>query len=325
MDRAVAEVEKVYQDRSVDPRLVVRLADMYVGNQTPDKAVKVIRTYLERSTESELRFTLRILLARALLMNGQDAEGTQLFEELQKAAPGDNALLGTYLQTLCQMKAWTRAEAIAATIVESQPDLNVLLSMARRIFRQDDQDLWRIVSFLLERGMEQEPDNPSVDSALFTLAQLAQANGEMELSVDYYRRLAARTGDKSLGAVASNNLAWILGIELGKLEDAYAITTDALDNFPDYLDLKDTHGVICWRLDKTDEAIQYLRECVEKYPAMNPAGTGSRFHLGQVYSSIGKREEARNLLLEARRMNEEIGGLSAKDVAELMRLLGELQ
>ncbi len=327
---AIRELEVGYSLSSKDTVAAVALADTYIIAQSPDKAVSLLKEHISTATEDDSIFLARILLARALLLNEQKGEGEQLFEELDKIRPHDMALLGTYLQTLCQSEDRLKAEAVADRLLATGAELSTLVSISSRLFQQGAANTRKIAGHILEQGVAEHPDSQSLSAALILLAQIANAEGQSSQAADYYRRVIATAprgeNREEAVAVATNNLAWFLGVEQGKLEDAYAMTLSSINEFPGYFDLKDTHGTICWRLGKLDEAAPILEECVnnEEY-AKTKAGTGSRFRLGQVYHQMGRKAEAKALLEESKTRHEDIGGLSTEDLDELNRLLLDMR
>lgn len=320
LPKAIVESEAIYKLIPDSTAMALRLADSYIVAETPAKAVELIQEHLPRSN-AELRFTCRIILARALYLSGKKVDGERLFEELGKARPKDTALWGTYLQTTSQTKDWVKAKIVAARWLDARPDISGLAEMADRLFGQSEPEAKDIAKHILEKAVERDSRNSSV---LIALAQMLQLSDEMSKAAEHYRRTIAVAQDESHKALATNNLAWILAEVQGQYEEAYAMTSKAIQRYPDYLDLRDTHGVISWRLGKLEEAEEHLKVCVRKYVSGNPSGTKSRFYLGQVYYQMGRKDDATRMLEDARKMHEQIGGLAEEDLTRLKELLPEM-
>ncbi|MBP8305511.1 MAG: tetratricopeptide repeat protein, partial [Phycisphaerae bacterium] len=118
---------------------------------------------------------------------------------------------------------------------------------------------------------------------------------------------------------------WILCEEQDRAQEAVALADRGLEINRDYVDLVDTRGVAYYRLGRYDKAVEDLARCVEMYPAGNPAGAGSRFHLARAYAKLKRSADAIRLLKEALDLHKRIGGLTAADVAEAEKLLADLQ
>jgi tetratricopeptide (TPR) repeat protein len=154
------------------------------------------------------------------------------------------------------------------------------------------------------------------------MAQMIQIEGRYNEAAELYQRLLNIDPND---IISMNNYAWILCEDLHQYNDALQMAEDALKKEPGYVDLLDTHGVICYRLGHFEQAVKDFKECIRLYPQTAPAGVGSRFHLGRVYQKLGQDEEAVRFIKEALDMNERIKGLSSKDIEEANKIFQQIE
>jgi tetratricopeptide (TPR) repeat protein len=113
--------------------------------------------------------------------------------------------------------------------------------------------------------------------------------------------------------------------EQGKHQEALELAQNGLEKTPDYIDLIDTRGVIYYRLGESDKAVQDFTRCIELYPLEAPSAAASHYHLGRALAGLGQKDKAAENFKKALELNDRIGGLSDADVADVHRLLKNLQ
>jgi predicted Zn-dependent protease len=118
--------------------------------------------------------------------------------------------------------------------------------------------------------------------------------------------------------VAANNLAWTLGVQLGRPHRALEELRDA---FPQALNLNnkelpaeflDTVGVLHLKMDRLSDAQRFLEEAV----ARKATAVESLIHLGEVYKKQDRPDRARQVLEQARKFDSK--GEHAKRIETMM-------
>jgi Flp pilus assembly protein TadD len=85
-----------------------------------------------------------------------------------------------------------------------------------------------------------------------------------------------------------NNYAYGLAERGVKLERALKMSKEAVDKQPTNQSYLDTYGWICFRLEKYEEAEQYVRKAIE----LGSSSAVIHEHLGDIYYKLGKEDKA---------------------------------
>jgi putative PEP-CTERM system TPR-repeat lipoprotein len=117
-------------------------------------------------------------------------------------------------------------------------------------------------------------------------------------------------------AVAANNLAWLYAKRSSNLEVALQLAQTAKAQLPNVADTSDTLGWVYYKKGLTPSAITALREGLsqdKKSPALH-------YHLGLAYAQNGDKQEARESLEEALRLDPHFA-----DAEDAKRVLASLK
>jgi tetratricopeptide (TPR) repeat protein len=181
----------------------------------------------------------------------------------------------------------------------------------------DDPRLCQRVERRLQTALEQNPETPSLLSALVFLRLIQGRYEEAELTC---RQILEKDGRN---ATAMNNLAWVLAFKEGKGSDALDLVRRAYALVGPRPELLDTRAVIYLRSppDLTDirEAIRDLEEAV----AQNPEPT-FYFHLAQAYQRVQDRKAARWALREAKVRGLKESSLHSQERTVYQQMLNDL-
>jgi serine protease Do len=211
----------------------------------------------------------------------------------------------TRMAALEQSGSWDTYENEAKAWVADHPDeLSTSMGLAGRLMRNPDRERRRVAEIILRQVLVNHPN--SMDG-LQMLAVLLQTRGCHLEAIEFYQRLLAQ---QPKDVKALNNLAWALSKEMGQHEQALVLVEEALVLAPEYADLVDTHGVICFRLKKYEAAIDSLTKSVRLYPPDARAGVGSRYYLVKALEAVGRADEARTCLDQCLNLHERIRGLT---------------
>ncbi len=95
-------------------------------------------------------------------------------------------------------------------------------------------------------------------------------------------------------SIALNALGYTLADRTNRLDEAYQLISKALQLDPENPAILDSMGWILYRLNKPEEALEYLRRAYSKFPDPEVAA-----HLGEVLWVLGRKEDALVIWKEA--------------------------
>jgi tetratricopeptide (TPR) repeat protein len=295
------------------------LASTYIMSEEPQKAVDILRKLLTTCQPSDNR-QCSIALAIALYKQGNKTEAQQIFESLIKELPDDSTPLLAYMQLLKEDKLWSELKVKADDWYLKYPnDLTTVTTIARNLVSAEDDQAKQIAEELLQKVLQSYPGNIE---ALGSLAILTEMTGRYEQSAKLYQKIIEL---ESQNVVAINNLAWIMCEHLKQFQQALQLAKKGIELAPDYADLIDTRGMVYYRLNDFEKAIQDFSRCVELYPDSTPQSVASRFHLAKAYIGAGQKNEAIQLLDDVLDLEPRFGGLTIEQRAEARHLLERLQ
>lgn len=137
-----------------------------------------------------------------------------------------------------------------------------------------------------EKALDLDPDNPRY---LFQLGVSYERMGEVTTAIRYLDRSVA-IDDSSASAL--NYLGYLLA-DLGiRLEEAYGYIKKALDMEPQNGAFLDSMGWVYYRMEKYQEAREYLEEAVSHMDTSEQENYVIFDHLGDVYLKLGIPDRA---------------------------------
>ncbi|MCS7025953.1 MAG: tetratricopeptide repeat protein [Bryobacteraceae bacterium] len=245
------------------------------------------------------------------------------FERLQKVAPNDpRGLLGK-VQTLQGLKKFDEAIrllqedlkvnpqrsfyrlALANTAVEAQ-QYDLAIGEYRKLLEKNPKNFdvqIRLAETYRRKGdlktsiaeYEKAKElNPNDAAAYVPLALLYEGEGRPQDAKPLYEQILKLEPDN---AVALNNLAYYIAEYGGDLDQALTLAQRAKAKFPHHPDIADTLAYIFVKKNLSDNAIQILREIVNK-DQKNPI---YRYHLAVALAQKGDKPAARKEAEEALR------------------------
>lgn len=167
-------------------------------------------------------------------------------------------------------------------------------------------DLTDTALAILEDALAEFPDSTGL---LYTRAMLIESSDFPQAEVDL-RQILTLEPDNSL---ALNALGYLLSIYTERFDEAYALVSKALSLNPEDAATLDSMGWVLHKLERSDEAVNYLEAAYYKLPEPEVIG-----HLVEVYYALGQSERARRLLQEGLEKNPDSTEL--QDVAERLGL-----
>lgn len=136
---------------------------------------------------------------------------------------------------------------------------------------------------------------------LYSRALVAVEMDDIELAEQDFRRILQLEPDSAL---ALNALGYTLTDRTDRYQEAYRLISRAMEQTPDDPAVLDSMGWVYFKMDRPEQALDYLRRALEgEYNAEIAA------HLGEVLWALGERDEAMMVLNEAFERDPEDGSL----------------
>ena len=97
-----------------------------------------------------------------------------------------------------------------------------------------------------------------------------------------------------------HTLAEMLKEQVGKLEEAYQFSLEAIKNEPDWDTAHNTQGFILLKMKKFHEAVAEFKETIR----LNPESVHGHSNLGEAYRELGDFVNAEELFRQALSLND---------------------
>ncbi len=277
--------------------IAINLANAYVRAKKPEKAIEVLSEYEALCTEAATE-VFQLTRYSALLESGQDDKATALLDQLKKQYPANTIRF--------QTKNWINEgdlEAVERELMawlKNRPEDTTPLEFAvTRLHGVGHAKALDVASRLLIAAVDEQPES---EPLLMRLALTWQLQGLLEQAAQRYERVLEVHGRN---VVAMNNVAWIYGHDLTQqkgitpaekaqfLEKGLEWARKGLTLAPQYTDLLDTYGTLCYGHGNYDEAIKSLKECLERPSYQRqPSTAATMYHLAKSYQAIGEKSNA---------------------------------
>lgn len=266
-----------------------------------DRAEQVCRDFLKREKEER---SIRLLLAKTLLARG----GVGRLKEAGQIAWGvyEEGIRGaeeleSVLNILFAAGESERCRRIAAEFESKGAAPEYLLATGRSSFIAGD---YATAARLADQVLVAQPDNPqALLLAADTQTRVAAAS-EDDAHYEHAVRLYERILQKDPGnAAAANNLAWTLGVSLGKenraLEQLLRAVPAASKPSPTVpTDILDTIGTLYLRQRKFEVAREYFESIVQR----EPNNAVACYRLGQIDEFQGRGARAEQSFQRAKKL-----------------------
>ena len=280
------------------------LAYAYTKAEMSHKAVDLLVSHREACPEVNKR-DYEFALAAAWFDVGETAQADALLINLSKTDPNDERLIMIKVDSLLKDKRLRDIVSEARQWLEGHPSDDVTINrLAAHIAGGRGKESRATAITILRDALARNPESVR---CLLTLAQILHVSGGSDELLGLYEKIVQLDPGN---VVAMNNLAWMLSSDKGQHEQALTVAEKGLALAPEYPDLLDTHGVICFHLKKYDAAIDSLTKSVRLFPSDSPAGVGSRYYLAKALEAVGRTDEARRHLDRCLRLHERTRGLT---------------
>jgi predicted Zn-dependent protease len=268
------------------------------------------------SESSQNAVRMKFLLMEMVYENGETAEAQQIFEQLsaEKESSGDAML--QWLRLIGKTAPAEQCLAVFQQWYDANPQGGgAVLPALQNLLATQTPEAVKAAEQIIALVQRREPESPV---AAFALAMLRHMTGQKLEAIPLYERVLTLQPEN---LVAMNNLAWILSQEKGEHVRALELADKGLAQNPDYTDLIDTRGAICFSLGQYEKAAENFKQAVDRYQDLQPEKAVSSFFLAKSLRQLGKNEQALTQFYKARDLDEKSGGLSAEQKVELAEML----
>lgn len=290
-------LKRLEQTENKTLRTSVLKARLLKAQGDPESGVALLKTYADGKDEDDF------LRVASVLEDLGEVSAEEMYRKYasQSKKPESVLSLAGYLGRqnrldkaldLCE-RAWQTCspEAVANASVTIVGSGNANDEQFQRV------DRW------LSEAIQKNPKSYVLVSRLADLRTLA---GRFQEAESLYRQVIE--GDPRR-TIALNNLAWLLGFQLGKTSEALRLINRAIEISGPLPDLLDTRATIYLTMENPKEAIKDLEDAVE----LSRSET-HYFHLALAYDKAGNRGSATAALQKAKE-----GGLNATSLHPLER------
>jgi len=256
----------------------------------------------------------RLLLAATQQKAGNLSLAVAGFREALNYEPDNLGIVVALVQALQQARQHDQADRViqqAAATLNSDPE-----SLKLQIARFNNKSIFEFPA--------NQVNIPPADDPKITMqsALSLHAAGRLSQAAQLYQNVLQHEPNN---VVAINNLAWIICRHENDPKRALVLAQKALAISPEYADLLDTSGVARYQLGNFDEAIGDFQKSLKLRTEPTSATAASHLHLAKALAALNRRDEAKQQLLSALDLHQQIRGLSPDEYRKAQQLLAELQ
>lgn len=239
-------------------------------------------SYIESlATAEDATLSSKFSLVRARIATGDLAGALELAQQIEAEEPQSDTVKALVATAQTVNGNFEAAEEIYRGLLEEDPARPALwLEMSRLQTRMGDRDA---SVEAIEMGLAA---SPGAENLLWAKASVLEQAGEIESAIAIYEDLYEAN---SASPIIANNLASLMATyreDQESLERARVIARRFRDT--EVPALQDTYGWIAHRSGETGEALPYLESAAEGLPN-DPI---VQYHLGQIYLTLGRSDEA---------------------------------
>jgi hypothetical protein len=160
------------------------------------------------------------------------------------------------ISSLRQDRSWStiREEVTAWMANHPQQAVAMRVSATPKIAMRSDPQSVQTAEYVLREALAFGPNSTDV---LRFLAMIVMDTERHTEAIELNRRVLEKTPDDT---VVLNNLAWILAEHQQDYEQALVLTTKAVALAPDFADLLNTHGLVCFHLRRFRKLSSRMRQ-----------------------------------------------------------------
>jgi tetratricopeptide (TPR) repeat protein len=280
----VAELRALNADQA--ERIAATLeAEIMLGQGKTDESLTLLEEQMTQM-DDQARATATVVLAQ--VRGGKMIEARSYLNTAMSEAPDDVSLrlLSGSLDMI--MGDTVAAELAFALVLESDPSQETAARLLYTQLRQ--QGRTREAARVLDAALAESPEAATL---YWIKAGELEKAGDIDGAIAIYETLYVRNSED---LIVANNLASLLATykeDQGSLDQAYSVARRLRGmTVPAF---QDTYGWIAARRGDYAEALSYLRPAAKGLPE----DAMVQYHLGMTYAALGRKDHARETLLEA--------------------------
>lgn len=286
IEAAEAQFDTLLEQVPDNLELRLTLGRLYLQNDSPQAAWRLLGPAVEQAAESERRAELLMLAALA----SARADATERALELYALVPEGERFMNARAQSAQLLLAERGLEAALEWLSQERrahPELDAeLLSLSLSLLDQQDQS--GRADRRLDEAIEAHPDD---NRLLYVRAMRALARDDLTAMERDMTRLLERDPDN---AEALNAWGYTLLQRTDRLDEALALIERAHRLEPDSPAILDSLGWALFKTGELDRALELLQSAWRDLPDEEVAA-----HLAEALWASGKNERARRLVTEA--------------------------
>jgi tetratricopeptide (TPR) repeat protein len=226
-----------------------------------------------------------------LASRGDQAKAVSIVQQFIAKNPKDASAHLILSGVQLQAKNYSGARSEAEQAIQLDPNSIRSYLQLGEVLRQQGDGNGAIQAY--ERALTYQPKSAPVIAAIGNIYlnqnDLAKAGAEFQKALEANPNLT----------VAQNNLAWVYAEQGQNLDVALGLAQKAKSLNPDVVSFTDTLAWVMYKKGDYSGAIPYLRDCVKK----SPDSGQFRYHLGMALVASGQKQQGKELLQAALKMN----------------------
>jgi len=258
-----------------------------------------------------------LAVAEAYRVRGEQTKVGEFIDKAAQIAPDTTAILMARIAWLGNQKKYDQlVEMMKAYRDKHHEDPTAMIAAASFIGSSESETHRKEAIALLERVMAIAPDSAE---AQHNLALLSYQTGNADRAKQIWQDLlkADPCDVKSL-----NDLAWVLAEHDRQFEDALKLADRGVELAPQNVHLRDTRGMILSNIpNRLKDARRDFEKAVDLTPPDSVARARALLQLGRVCASLKDTGQVARCLGEALRIDQSRKAFSAKEKAEIDRLM----
>ncbi|MBL8438647.1 MAG: tetratricopeptide repeat protein [Zoogloeaceae bacterium] len=278
LDEAYQEFKRLLADRPDEPDLLNAAGVLALELDKYDEADELLRRLLARGPRDI--DGVRLLLGQIADQKKQFAEAVDWYAAVEGETRRPEARL-RMAHSLAAAGRIDEARNILQSLPQDAPDAQARIRLAEAQILRDAGKVAEAFE-VVEAALRGQPDNTDL---LYEAAMLAERQNHLEVMEFRLRKLIALKPDS---AHAYNALGYALADRGLRLEEAEALIRKALELSPDDPFITDSLGWVRFRRGDATGAAQVLETAYRLRADPEIAA-----HLGEVYWSLGRQEDAR--------------------------------
>jgi tetratricopeptide (TPR) repeat protein len=272
----------------------------------PEEAAENLRSYIDEEGGQGALDAILMLARVQIGLKQYDAAAKRL-DRAAELAPADARVALGRLGWHGAQRQFDKVAEMGTSQVVGSPGFAEVVASAAYSLAASGEAVWvRKAGELFQRVAREAPDHPS---GHLGWARLAYGEQRVEEAIKSYRRVLEID---AYHIEAMNDLAWILA-EHGDADarkEADALASRGLEVQPGNPHLRDTRGVVRWRLGRLVEARADLEEAVRLSTPKSPTRVKALLHLAQVLAAADQPDGAAVRAGDALKLDADVRCLS---------------